>query len=174
MSHYILKIYTDSIDLRSKYEETSVKHNVKCDSKYFDAGFDLYNPCEIIIQGQMSSVIDYQVNCNMTFVNITDNSNNEHFVGYYLYMRSSTGTSTSLRLSNSVGIIDSGYRGNIKASFDCNLKHDLTYTTLKMNRLVQLCPPNLTYPMKVIVVNSFSDLGDKTERDISGFGSSGK
>ena len=42
----------------------------------------------------------------------------EHYVGYYLYSRSSTGSKTPLRLSNSVGIIDSGYRGNIKACFD--------------------------------------------------------
>ena len=32
---------------------------------------------------------------------------------YYLYPRSSMGSKTPLRLSNSVGIIDAGYRGNI-------------------------------------------------------------
>ena len=43
-----------------------------------------------------------------------------YYVSYYLYPRSSVSTKTPLRLANSVGIIDSGYRGNIKAVFDIN------------------------------------------------------
>ena len=41
--------------------------------------------------------------------------NNDKNIGYYLYPRSSI-SKTPLILANSVGIIDSGYRGNIKAA----------------------------------------------------------
>ena len=46
--------------------------------------------------------------------------------GYYLYPRSSTGSKTPLRLSNSIGVIDSGYRGNLIACFD-NIDYLLDY-----------------------------------------------
>ena len=58
---------------------------------------------------------------------------NNNYVGFYLYMRSSTASKTPLRLANNVGIIDSGYRGNIKALFDIkSLKNK--------NKLVDLTP----------------------------------
>ena len=91
-------------------------------------------------------------------------------VGYYLYPRSSTGTKTPLRLANSVGIIDSGYRGNIIAAFDNWLDDD--YTVLKDSRVVQLCPPDLSYPVVVSLVSEESELG-LTKRGEGGFGSTG-
>ena len=55
---------------------------------------------------------------------------------YYLYPRSSI-SKTPLRLCNSVGIIDAGYRGNIMAFVD-NIDEDYDLGT----RLFQLCDPN--------------------------------
>ena len=40
-------------------------------------------------------------------------------------------------------------------------------------RLVQLCPPNLTYPMAVRITRSEPDLGGATARGSGGFGSTG-
>ena len=91
-------------------------------------------------------------------------------VGYYLYPRSSTGSKTPLRMANSVGIIDSGYRGNIIAVFDNWLDDD--YTVQASSRVVQLCPPNLTHPIVVRLVNEESELG-VTTRGNGGFGSTG-
>ena len=83
-----------------------------------------------------------------------------------------------LRLSNSVGIIDSGYRGNIKAVFDINLAyfHENNEFNIESNsRYVQITPPDLSnYPMKVIIVDSINDLGGTTSRGDSGFGSTGQ
>ena len=90
-------------------------------------------------------------------------------VGYFLYPRSSTGTKTPLRLANSIGIIDAGYRGNYIAAFD-NIRPQ-AFTVEKGQRLVQICPPNLTYPLRVELVN---DLDMQTERGAGGFGSTGK
>ena len=94
-----------------------------------------------------------------------------HAVGYYLYPRSSTGTKTPLRLANSVGIIDSGYRGHIIAVFD-NWKEE-NYCIEPYQRMAQLCPPNLTYPMYVKIVESEEELGF-TSRGTGGFGSTGQ
>ena len=102
----------------------------------------------------------------------------ERYVGYYLYCRSSTGSKTPLRLSNSVGIIDSGYRGNIKACFDNINNSDINsgsnnFVLKQEERYTQLCPPNLEYPMKVVIVDNISDLGKNTTRGVGGFGSTG-
>ncbi len=95
----------------------------------------------------------------------------ESYVGYYIYSRSSTAIKTPLRLANSVGVIDSGYRGNIKSVFD-NIKNE-NFLLESGSRYIQICPPNLEYPMKVYIVNDISNLGNKTNRNTGGFGSTG-
>ena len=84
-------------------------------------------------------------------------------IGYYLYARSSI-SKTGFRLANSVGIIDSGYRGNIMAYFDV-IKNDKVEV---YQRLVQICAPDLK-AFKVELVDSL----DETERGEGGFGSTG-
>ena len=107
----------------------------------------------------------------MRFITSSDDSRGVP-VGYYMYPRSSTGTKTPLRLANSVGIIDSGYRGNYIAVFDNS--SDAMFTVEKMQRLVQICPPNMTYPMRVELVENDADLSMNTGRGEGGFGSTGK
>ena len=43
----------------------------------------------------------------------------------------------------------------------------------KGNRYIQICPPNIGLPMKVVIVDSFSMLGKKNNRNNGGFGSTG-
>ena len=89
-------------------------------------------------------------------------------MGYYLYPRSSI-SKTAFRMSNSVGIIDSGYRGNLCAYFDVNTNTSTSmYTVESMQRLVQICSPTLE-PFYVFLVDHL----DSTERGGNGFGSSG-
>ena len=89
-----------------------------------------------------------------------------------------------MRLANSVGIIDSGYRGEIKIpltnypnigdflndynnpDIDQIKKH--SYLLEKGIRLVQICSPDLS-PFIV----KFVDVLDETDRGIGGFGSTG-
>ena len=94
-------------------------------------------------------------------------------VGYYLYMRSSTPIKTPLRMANCVGIIDSGYRGTIRAVFDILYSCIDDFEFTKYNRYVQLAPPNIGRPMKVYIVDDLSMLGKKNNRNENGFGSSG-
>ena len=117
----------------------------------------------------IAGIADYQIKCSMKM--FTTNSGTFN-VGYYLYPRSSTGTKTPLRLSNSVGIIDSGYRGNITAVFD-NISNS-PFVIEKYQRLVQICPPNLSFPFCVTLVSSVDELSGETLRGSGGFGSTGK
>jgi dUTP pyrophosphatase len=85
---------------------------------------------------------------------------------FYVYPRSSL-SKTSLRLANSVGIIDSGYRGNILVAVD-NIR-DKPFQLRRGTRLFQICAPDLS-PLSVKLVNSL----DKTVRGAGGFGSTGQ
>lgn len=87
--------------------------------------------------------------------------------GYYLYPRSSI-SKTSLRMSNSVGIIDEGYRGEIMAKVD-NLS-DKDYVVTKGTRLFQICSPDL----KSIQYTLVESIDEDTLRGEGGFGSTGK
>ena len=85
-----------------------------------------------------------------------------------MYPRSSI-SKTQLRLANSTGIIDAGYRGNLMAMFDVEESH----TGTKFDRYIQICAPSLV-PIIVEIVDSLEDLGEETERGTGGFGSTGK
>lgn len=168
-----------------KYKENIVKNNeivhaymddmtrVGGSDVTFDAGFDLFTLDNKIIQGGCTELIDYGINCSMKIwtSQIETSPLLSTYCGYYLYPRSSTGLKTPLRLANSVGIIDSGYRGNCKAIFtnifadDFNVESGARYT--------QLCPPDLSYPCLIKEVNDISLLGN-SERGSGGFGSTGK
>jgi len=197
---YLLYIYIHpevSQDIKDKYIENMNKHNAKVDkfidlhrnisvflknvnnvdmNEYcFDAGFDLFNIYDININDDYildnyNILIDHKITCAMKF--------NNYYVSYYLYSRSSTATKTPLRLANSVGIIDSGYRGTIKASFDFNLAYFnniKNYSIQSNSRYVQITPPDLSnFPMRVIIVDDINQLGGNTSRGHHGFGSTGQ
>ena len=163
-------------DIKEKYIENSIKHNLAIDSYFdslnsseidsscFDSGFDLICPTDIISYGTQSLILDHKVKCCMKC--------DKRYVGYYLYSRSSTASKTPLRLANSVGVIDSGYRGNIIAMFDNVKDYDfMEYDVTCGHRYVQICPPNLEYPMRVYIVDNEFDLGKETVRGNGGFGS---
>ena len=87
-------------------------------------------------------------------------------ISYMLVPRSSI-SKTPLRMANSIGIIDAGYRGEIMAAVDNNSDDD--YMVVPGQRLFQLVHPTL-YPIHASLVNEFSD----SERGKGGFGSTGK
>ena len=171
---YLLRLHLPSTlpdDIRLMYIAAVSEHNKSIEQNiYFDAGFNLICPVEIDIEGFSTAKIDLGVRGAMDF--ITEYSEVREFselpVGYFLYPRSSTGTKTPLRLANSVGVIDAGYRGNYIAAFD-NIRV-ASFKVEKGQKLVQICAPNLTYPLRVELV---SDL-DQTLRGGGGFGSTGK
>jgi len=182
--YYNLSIYVDSqsLELKNLYIDAANKHNLIVDNylnalytsetsmaEYcFDAGFDLFCPEDTESFGSQKVILDHKVKCCMRVV-----GDNNQFVSYYLYSRSSLPLHTPLRLANNVGIIDSGYRGNIKGVFDNIQGYDFMDFTIEFaSRLLQICPPNLEYPMKITIVNDILNLG-LTNRGENGFGSTG-
>jgi dUTP pyrophosphatase len=110
----------------------------------------------------LGTLVDLQVKCEMK-------DEDGLSIAYKLYPRSSL-SNTSLMLSNSVGIIDSGYRGFIKASFR-NLSTK-EYTIEENSRFVQICHPTLK-PFIIRILEHEEELSS-TRRGVGGFGSTGK
>ena len=146
----LLLMKIDNGEVAKMYENHSHYHEG-------DSGLDLYCPQDIVVKPGETVKIDLKIQCEALNLGETDN------VSYYLYPRSSI-VNTPLRLANSVGIIDAGYRGNIMAFVD-NIKN-YEYTIEKGQRLFQICSNDLS-PIKFNVVESLSD----TSRGQGGFGS---
>lgn len=133
-----------------------------------DSGLDLYFPKDIELESGSTTLIDLGFKSEM----LDENGNN---VTYILKPRSSI-YKTRFRQSNSEGVIDAGYRGEIKVPIDCILKKDniLSNNISKHNinkgdRLFQLCLPNMK-EFKIKIVDKLSN----TTRGEGGFGSTGK
>ena len=176
---FLLKLYVSAqhdTELIEKYKEAIWKHNQKNEiNSYPDAGFDLFIPQDFLL-GTTRNVekVNLQVKCAMFRNWKWDCDGDSVPVSYYTYPRSSI-HKTPLRLANSVGIIDSGYRGNLIAVFDniadVNTPEENKHIQ-RFQRLVQVCSSTLA-PICVQLVDKLEDLGI-TERGEGGFGSTGK
>ena len=137
-----------SLEVKKMYEEHSHFHDG-------DAGLDLFVIHELTIQPGSSAFIHLQIAC-------------ENMDGKpYLVMPRSSISKTPLRLSNSVGLIDTGYRGEILAAVD-NIK-DIPYKVSPGQRLVQLVAMDGS-PIHFKIVDQLSE----TSRGSGGFGSTGE
>jgi len=165
----ILYICIQDNKLKEEYQKKVDEHNEKLkNNDYMDSGFDLLNPVECITD-KPTYFIDYKISCAMYEVSkekddkLDNKFKNYKPTAFYLYPRSSI-SKTNFRLANNVGIIDSGYRGNIGAYFDCKCNTKI----VKNQRLLQICS-NTLEPFYVVLVDNLNI----TERGKNGFGSSG-
>ena len=175
-------------EMEEVYKIAAEAHNKNIETLYPDAGFDLFSPKEVVRRStrpEISTIkIDFGVKCAMFKEMFVSNQDTESLelclnnpVGYYMYNRSSN-SKKSFRLANSVGIIDSGYRGNLMGYFDINTNYGTSnreegYACIlnKGDRIIQLCSGSLE-PFKVAVVENIEIFGS-TERGEGGFGSTG-
>ena len=157
MSTELLIKYDDST--REFYENHSTYHPG-------DVGLDLFCPEDLTVEPGETVLVNLGIKCEM----IT-----EHELGsvkctvnraYQLFPRSSL-SKTPLRLANSVGIFDEGYRGYVIAALD-NIK-SYSHTIKRGDRLVQICLPDLT-PFNFDLVDNLST----SKRGEVGFGSTGQ
>lgn len=125
-----------------------------------DSGMDLFHPRNETVPGGAKS---YKLHLDVKMSLYNDKNTN---IGYMLLARSSTGSKTPLRLSNSVGIIDSGYRGELIACVD-NLE-DEPFELSEGNRYFQVVPFDGRGIQKVTM-----GCVDETDRGDGGFGSTG-
>ena len=125
-----------------------------------DAGFDLYSTgcvvagdCVKISQQTKAALYDTSLKL---------------FRAYWMLPRSSI-SKTPLRLANSVGLIDAGYRGTLIAAVDnCGTE---PYTVNSGDRLFQISTPDLLPFVDIQIVDEIP--GGVTLRGVGGFGSTG-
>lgn len=153
-----LSIPDDS--LREMYAAAVAKHNEDLLQPHPNSGFDLLLPEEYSLSAGTVK-IDHMVKA----VLFADCSGEYVPNPFCLYVRSSI-YKTPLRLSNNVGIIDQGYRGNLASVFDVSEPVVLK----RGQRLIQVCAPDLM-PFRVEIVQE-ERLG-YTSRGEGGFGSTG-
>jgi dUTP pyrophosphatase len=170
----ILYIKPNHNSVKILYENHSTFHEG-------DSGLDLFFPEDVTINPGEVVKVNLGISCEMieeslsdvkTFKinNIGETIENKKLltkknVSYYLYARSSI-SDTPLMLANSVGIVDSNYRGDLKAALR-NVGKD-PYTVKRGQRLVQICTGDLK-PFSFKLVNELS----VTTRGSGGFGSTG-
>lgn len=154
-----LYLYVADNNLNNVYTQAIVDHNASVEQSTFaDSGFDLFLPHDYSLVTGVSKV-DYEVKGAMYDASGIP-------CAFCLYPRSSL-YKNFLRMTNSVGIIDRGYRGHLASVFDV-----LESVNLKSGqRLVQVCSPDLE-PFLVRLVSEVEGLG-LTERGTGGFGSTG-
>lgn len=170
-------IHPDRVEATQKTYQTFInmwkQNQVKqwSNGHNYDAGFDLpllksvqiessYESRETIHLGVRAKMIRQELDARGTIT--------KHPVCYYLYPRSSI-SKTPFRMANSVGIIDSGYRGPLKAVVDVQYSGGDYPFVAEGTRLFQICAPNLGRIDHVEIVKSLED----TVRGDGGFGSTG-
>ena len=159
-------------ELEVAYQEHVAKHNEKQRTSAFpDAGFDLLFPAETVFEFEPQFAYSTQfvplgVRAEMCYVVPEGDASLPS--AYDIYARSSI-AKTPLMLSNHVGIIDMGYRGELTAAFR-NLSTE-TFSVAQHSRLIQVCHPTRC-PVYVELVAT-SEL-TSTERGDGAFGSTGK
>jgi dUTP pyrophosphatase len=154
-------------DLYRQHVET---HNTKVLTSFYpDAGFDLFIPeatsFSIPFQNQM---IGLGIRTEMVYFSP---GRPPLQCGFDMRPRSSISKS-QLILSNHLGTVDAGYRGELIGAFRWLPASHHSYEVEASTRLLQICHPTLC-PILVVVVDSEADL-TRTERGDGGFGSTGR
>ena len=167
-----LRIFIESNDniLNDKYISAALAHNAQMhNSDHPDSGCDLFTPVDTQCMGGDVTKINFSVQCSARMICENGKTYN---TGFFMMPRSSL-SGTNLRLANSVGVIDSGYRGNLIGKFDCLTGVDGHYFVNKYDKLLQIVAPGMV-PIYVTVVNCTDELGNNTSRGSGGFGSTGR
>jgi dUTP pyrophosphatase len=166
----LLYIKSDNTELESLYKGAL--------RTQWDAGVDLFCPEEVRIPAKSQGKIDFQVKTEMIKSPVSRGSADAAWWNSYADTTARVGTGfiiaprssivkTPLRMSNSIGIIDAGYRGNLMAFVD-NIS-DTEFVIEKGTRLFQIVAPDFS-PIDVVVTNKLSN----SIRGEGGFGSTGK
>lgn len=124
-----------------------------------DSGLDLIIPENVKCKAGRVTFINHLVSCEMIKKSLFGNKN----ISYMLVPRSSI-SKTPLIMANSIGIVDSGYRGNLLAAVYNTGKND--YTIYSGTRLFQVIHPTLC-EFKKEMVSKLST----SKRGSNGYGS---
>ena len=158
-----LYIYVIDHKLRTKFREHLY------DRRKTDSGVDLLSPFMELDFTQTKFGVEMKLGviCAAT-------TESGHPAPYLLLARSSTSL-TPLRMSNQVGLADSGYRGELIARVDSAAPTLQFYIVEEGRRLFQIVQHNWLPWKNVYVVDSLHELPKANDtRGEGGFGSTGK
>lgn len=138
-----------------------------------NAGVDLYAVEDYIISPNYderhnpppAAVHLLDLGTRARLVKVTENS--EVDVHYWLFPRSSIYRS-GVMMANSVGVIDSSYRGTLKAPVT-NINENTYPNVRRGTRLFQIVAPDMGHISEIKIVSTLSE----TSRGSGGFGSTG-
>ncbi len=154
---YILQIQSDNTELVELYSNHGTFHDG-------DSGLDLFNPNEIDINYPDRTKIDLQIKTCLIYINPLTG---DHKPSSWRLVPRSSIVKTPLIMSNSEGIIDAGYRGNICAFVDHIKPNKDTFVIEKHSKLFQLITPDMQPITKIQIVDKF----EFSSRGENGFGS---
>jgi len=149
--------------MRPVYEEAALKYNSKALEER-DSGFDLYCDSEYVVTNQ-SQFLKFGIMSACATKPLGSIVNR----AYWLMPRSSM-SKTNMICANSMGLIDSGYRGNIMGAVRLVGSTDAEAVGFK-TRLFQLVSGSLKPWSNVYVVDALPK--PDSERGAGGFGSTG-
>ena len=161
-----LYIYVADEDMRNLYKEhLANKH------RYTDSGFDLLMPKQYLECDKNWYGVGLTVHTGIIVAALTENGNPSPSL---LLPRSSI-CNTPLRLCNSIGLIDMGYRGEVMAKCDFVPFEIRGYVIEKGDRIFQLVQHNFMPWKYITIVDNPNDLPYAIDnRGTGGFGSTGK
>jgi len=166
IARFKLYLKVEDDELKELYKDRVEKWNKSLTGEHPDSGFDLLCPDEVVfVQDTKGHLTTKLVDLKVKAAAYYGAPSTKKPCPYTLNVRSSI-YKTPFRLANNVGIIDSGYRGNLMAAVDCHT--DIQMEMHKHNRYFQICMPTLE-PFEVELVDSL----DQTERGEGGHGSTG-
>ena len=141
--------------------DTETKNMYLTSNQYTsDIGFDIFTPHSYACQPMAKTTLHLGIICQLV-----DSTGDD--LAYMLVPRSSL-HKWNVMMSNSVGIIDPGYRGEISAVV-YNHTSDVQYIS-KYDRLFQLVP----FSGRKMKLDMDAAIDYNTERGQNGFGSTGK
>jgi len=169
----VLKIaFDDTVftnNTKMMYKSHIDKHNKQILSDpYPNSGFDLLVMENMVFDTQFKTVfINHGIKTEMLYY---DPVLKTYEPSAFIMTPRSSISKTPLMMANHVGIIDSGYRGNLLAAVRYLPDGSNMYTLEEKTRLFQVCHP-LLCPIYVMATDD-SDLSTTT-RGAGGFGSTG-
>lgn len=180
-----LAVNVDDNQLIELYKTHISNHNnALLNSAFPNSGFDVFVPIDTVFDSDfVAKFVDLKIKSEMIYcdknmkVTVETEDGDVELNGasysssYCMYPRSSI-SKTPLMMANHVGIIDSGYRGNLIAAVRKfpQKNAESVYTVEKHTRLFQICHPTLC-PVFVVLVEEYEL--NSSKRGEGGFGSTG-
>ena len=158
-----LYIYVFDHNIRQFYREhLETKH------RFTDSGFDILMPRQDIEFND--NCLGQTVHTGIVVAALTDHG----VTAPCLLLPRSSITGTPLRLANSIGLIDMGYRGEVMAKCDCVDPDCKVYKIMECDRRFQLVQHNFLPWREIVIVDSLHELPSAPDnRGAGGFGSTG-